>query len=185
MPNDDWKVAKGSSLEDMVASLVRTWGFDARTRYKSKDKSGIEHEIDDLGLKKGEFGEKSLAVECKNHFEPIGIEDIRNCRDKRNSLGYPKGLFESTGGFTPPALDYATSAGIETWDNSKLQENLPRAKTGIAVIPNALPLSPEVNSYIKPSLANASKLQLAELEVSYTPYYFIYYHCVTQDRVKF
>jgi Restriction endonuclease len=185
MLDDDAKVAKGTSLEDIVASLIRGWGFDVRTRYRAQDKSGIEHEIDVLGVKKEQFGEVSLAVECKNHLEPIDIKEIRNFRDKLNSLGYTKGLFVSTGGFTPPALEYAASTGIETWGNSKLQENLHRAKAGFDVIPDALPISPDARSFIEPKLVNAAKLQLVELAVSYTPYYFIDYHCFTQDRVNY
>lgn len=181
----DWKVAKGTSLEDMVAGVIRGWGFDVRTRYRAQDRSGVEHEIDILGTKKEQFGDLTLAVECKNHMEPIDIKEIRNFRDKLGSLGYTKGLFVSTGGFTPPALQYATSVGIETWDNSKFQENLTQAKTNADTIPNALPVSQWFKSAIEPKLANATKLRLAELNLTYTPYYFLNYHSFTQDRVNF
>ena len=84
----DWRVAKGTALEDIVGRLLRGWGFDIQTRVRARDKSGIEHEIDVLGKKKEAFGEFTLAVECKNHVEPIDIKEIRNFNDKLSSLGY-------------------------------------------------------------------------------------------------
>lgn len=76
--SDDWKVAKGTALEDIVAKLLRGWGFDIQTRVRAQDKSGVEHEIDVLGKKVEAFGDFTLAVECKNHVEPIDIVQIRN-----------------------------------------------------------------------------------------------------------
>ncbi|MGP8125978.1 MAG: restriction endonuclease [Nitrososphaerales archaeon] len=86
--DEDWKVAKGTALEDIAAGLLRTWEFDTQTRVRAKDKSEVEYEIDVLGKKREAFGDFTLAVECKNHIQPIDIKEIRNFRDKLNSLWF-------------------------------------------------------------------------------------------------
>lgn len=183
--SDDWKVAKGTALEDVVARLLRGWNFDIQTRVRARDKSGIEHEIDVLGKRTEGFGDFTLAVECKNHWDPIDIVQIRNFNDKLSSLGYSKGLFVSTGGFTPPALQYAKSVGIETWDNARLKENLEKAESALDLIPNALPIAPEFNRRVIPPLANANKLRVIGSETLYVPYFFVTFHCFTQQWVNY
>jgi len=181
----DWRVAKGTALEDIVARLLRGWDFDIQTRVRARDKSGIEHEIDVLGKKKEAFGEVTLAVECKNHVEPIDIKEIRNFNDKLSSLGYSKGLFISTGGFTPPALNYANSVGIELWDNAKLQESLEKDRFTGENIPNALPVNSGFKQRILPPLENANRLQVVDSRVHYSPYFFVTYHCFSQQWINF
>ena len=183
--SDDWKVAKGTALEDIVAKLLRGWGFDIQTRVRAQDKSGVEHEIDVLGKKVEAFGDFTLAVECKNHVEPIDIVQIRNFNDKLSSLGYSKGLFISTGGFTPPASQYAKSVGIEVWDNPRLRENLEKAKSTADVIPYALPIAAEFNGRIVPPLANADKLQVVDVSIQYSPHFFVTWHCFTQQWINY
>jgi len=183
--SDDWKVAKGTALEDIVARLLRGWNFDIQTRVRARDKSGVEHEIDVLGRRTEGFGGFTLAVECKNHVEPIDIVQVRNFNDKLSSLGYSKGLFVSTGGFTPPALQYAKSVGIEVWDNVKLKENLDKAKSTVDQIPNALVVSSDFSSRLLPPLLNANKLQLESSSLRYSPYFFVTYHCFTQQWVNY
>jgi Restriction endonuclease len=182
---EDWKVAKGTTLEDIVAGLLRGWGFDTQTRVRAKDRSGVEHEIDVLGKKKEAFGDFTLAVECKNHFSPIDIKEIRNFNDKLSSLGYSKGLFVSAGGFTPPAMQYASSIGIETWDSPRLSENLEKARSTAELVTSSVALSSEFDKRVFPPLANASKLDLESTSVRYSPLFFVSYHCFTQQWVNF
>ena len=182
---EDWRVAKGTALEDIVARLLRGWDFDVQSRVRARDKSGNEHEIDVLGKKKEAFGEFTLAVECKNHVEPIDIKEIRNFNDKLSSLGYSKGLFISTGGFTPPALNYANSVGIELWDNAKLQESLEKDRFTGENIPDALPVNSDFKQRILPPLENADKLRMVDSRVHYSPYFFVTYHCFSQQWVNF
>ncbi len=183
--DEDWKVAKGTALEDIVAELLRGWGFDTQTRVRAKDKSEVEHEIDVLGKKHEAFGEVILAVECKNHSTPIDIKEIRNFRDKLNSLGYTKGLFISNKGFTPPALQYAKSVGIETWDGTQLDANIGKSNTQANTIPDAIEPSANFEERMIPHLENSSKLKVSDLIVQYSPYYFLTYHCFTQQWVNY
>jgi hypothetical protein len=184
--SDDWAVAKGTALEDIVAGLLRSWGFDAQTRIRPKDKSGVEHEIDVLGRKKESFGDLTLAVECKNHIGPIDIKEIRNFNDKLSSLGYAKGLFISVGGFTIPALQHAKAIGLEIWDSAALKEKLNQKALSAQTVAQALPLAHSFKTaFAISSLDNGQLLQLSGIELAYTPYYFIGYHCFAQDRVQY
>ncbi|MGD0318951.1 MAG: restriction endonuclease [Nitrososphaerales archaeon] len=183
--SEDWKVAKGTALEDIVAGLLKSWGFDTQTRVRAKDKSEVEHEIDVLGRRKEAFGEFTLAVECKNHSQPIDIKEVRNFRDKLNSLGYSKGLFVSSKGFTPPALQYAESVGIETWNDHSLTANLAKQTSTDVLIQDAIEPHHELDTYAIPHLLNSSKLRVADSTVSYSPYYFVRYHCFAQQWVNF
>jgi hypothetical protein len=179
-------VAKGTSLEDIVAGLLRGWGYEVQTRIRPKDKLGIEHEIDVLGRRQEPIGTFTIAVECKNHVAPIGIEDIRNFNDKLSSLGYAKGVFVSAGGFTIPALEYAKGRGLEVWDSSTLKDKLVHDKLSSEEIPNALPLTRSLGAVLAPThLLNHRLLQPSDTVLTYAPYYFLGYHCFTQDRVNF
>lgn len=182
--SSDWSFARGGALEDTVARLMQTWGFEVQTRVRAKDKSGIEHEIDVLGSKTEPFGTFTIAVECKNMITPIDIKEIRNFNDKLSSLGLSKGLFVSMGGYTTVAVDYAKSIGLELWDSATFREKLGAEASSSEIIRSALPISASFKrAFVAPHLENGELLQLTHFQLTYHPYYFVHYHCFTQDRV--
>lgn len=91
---------KGSELEDTVANYFRQIGFDVEARVKMKDRFDVFHEIDVVASKQEEFGGIQVAVECKFVSGPMDIKEVRNFHDKLTALGFTKGIFVSTGGFT-------------------------------------------------------------------------------------
>jgi len=104
---------KGSELEDTVAHYFRQMGFEVEARVKMKDRFDVFHEIDVVASKQEDFGRIRVAVECKFVNGPMDIKEIRNFHDKLNALGFTKGLFVSTGGFTSDAESHAAALGIE------------------------------------------------------------------------
>jgi len=177
---------KGGLLEDMVADVFRGWGFDVETRLKMKDRSDVIHEIDVLASKKEAFGVINIAIECKYVKEPIDIKEIRNFHDKLDNLGFTKGIFVSTAGFTSEATAHAKSLGIETWDLATLQEKTREISAPKAmVIHDAIPLNSSMDAFmISNQLPNGNLLQLADsATVRYVPFYFVDYHCFSQSKV--
>jgi len=176
---------KGEFLEDTVADLFRSWGFDVQRRIRLKDKYEVEHEIDVLGTKKEAFGTVVIAVECKYVKSPIDIKEVRNFHDKLSALGIMKGILVSVGGFTSEAGSHAKAVGLELWDLAALQEKIGRVETPKNRVDNALALNPGIANIMLPTnLTNNEKLSIVgEAEILYVPYYFVEYHCFSQDRV--
>jgi hypothetical protein len=175
---------KGSFLEDTVGEIFSNWGFDVQKRVKLKDKFEIEHEIDVLARKKEVFGIVQIAVECKYLTTPTGIKEIRNFRDKLSSLGITKGIIVSTGGFTSDAEAHAKSSDIETWDLATLQEKIGQTVSRKGVISEALPVAQNITDHFLPSYIanNDAFLLLGKAHVQYHPYFYVGYHCFSQDR---
>jgi len=182
--------ARGTALEDSVADYFRHLGFDIEPRVKMKDRFDVSHEIDVLAWKTEPYGTIKVAVECKNVESSIGIEEVRNFHDKLTALGITKGVFVSTAGFTIDAESHAKALGIELWDMRTL-----RSKLGTSyetherepqkdVIRDALPLDPAVLRTIKPThLKNSSALSEI-IQLQYRPYYFLDFHCFSQQRAR-
>ncbi len=175
---------KGSELEDSVAIYFRAMGFETQSRVKMRDHYDVSHEIDVVASKKEDFGTINVAVECKFVTAVIDIKEIRNFHDKLTALGFTKGVFVSTGGFTSDAQADATAYGIELWDEKTLEEKISKLRTPqTGLIRDALPIRPESRYLISPRhLKNYQRL-FETLALNLTPFYFVEYKCFSQHSV--
>jgi len=178
------KREKGSFLEDTVANYFRHLSFEVELRAKLRDKYDVAHEIDVLAQKTEAFGTIRIAVECKYVMSPIDIKEVRNFHDKLMALNITKGLFISTAGFTTEAAAHAKSLGMELWDLKTLQEKMaefsaPEEET----IRDALPINPNYRDFLYPENIKNRILFSSNIRLSYSPFYFATYHCVSQHKV--
>lgn len=175
---------KGAMLEDTVGDLFRSWGFDIEKRVRLKDRYDVDHEIDVLCSKKEVFGTVKIAVECKYVNSPIDIKEIRNFKEKLDALSISKGTFISTGGFTSDAYSYGKAVGLELWDLATLQQKMEKVVSRESVIDNALALDLQIKNHLLPNyISGIEKLQLRKIELKFLPYYFVDYHCFSQNKV--
>jgi hypothetical protein len=174
---------KGSELEDTVANYFRQIGFDVEARVKMKDRFDVYHEIDVVASKQEDFGSIQVAVECKFVSGPIDIKEVRNFHDKLSALGFTKGVFVSTGGFTSDAQSHAAALGIELWDERTLEQKLSKLNVPQSnVVHDVLPVRIGPSIIIPNHLRNHELLkQTARMEL--TPFYFMEYKCFSQHSV--
>jgi predicted RecB family endonuclease len=174
---------KGSELEDTVANYFRQVGFDVEARVKMKDHFDVFHEIDVVASKQEDFGRIQVAVECKFVSGPMDIKEIRNFHDKLSALGFTKGVFVSTGGFTSDAESHAAALGMELWDERMLEQKLSKLtspQTG--VVHDVLPVRTEASAMIPRHLRNHQLLH-ETVVMSLAPFYFMEYKCFSQHSV--
>jgi len=174
---------KGSELEDTVANYFRQIGFDVEARVKMKDRFDVFHEIDVVASKQEEFGRIQVAVECKFVSGPMDIKEVRNFHDKLGALGFTKGVFVSTGGFTSDAELHAGALGIELWDERILEQKLSKLTIPQAsVVHDVLPVRTEASVLIPRHLRNHQMLH-ETVRMNLMPFYFMEYKCFSQHSV--
>jgi Restriction endonuclease len=174
---------KGSELEDSVANYFRRTGFDVEARVKMKDRFDVFHEIDVVASKQEDFGSIQVAVECKFVGGPIDIKEIRNFHDKLTALGFTKGIFVSTGGFTSDAEAHAAAVGMELWNESVLEHKLSRLTTPqTGAIHDVLPIRIETSALLPSHLRNYQVLH-ESVTMNLMPFYFMEYKCFSQHSV--
>jgi len=174
---------KGSELEDTVANYFRQIGFDVEARVKMKDHFDVFHEIDVVASKQEEFGRIQVAVECKFVSGPMDIKEIRNFHDKLTALGFTKGIFVSTGGFTSDAESHAAALGMELWDEMMLEQKLSKLKIPQSgIVHDALPVRTTA-SMIAPRHLKNNQLFHETARMNLLPFYFMEYKCFSQHSV--
>ncbi len=115
-------VEKGRLLERRVGKILERMGCTVQYDTKLSDYHHIPHEVDIYAKANEAYGEIRIAVECKSHSSPVGIEDIRNFITKLNSLGSLKGIFVSLNGLSQDARNFAAAHGVETWSAEELSD---------------------------------------------------------------
>lgn len=174
---------KGSELEDTVANYFRQIGFDVEARVKMKDRYDVFHEIDVVASKQEDFGRIQVAIECKFVSGPMDIKEIRNFHDKLAALGFTKGIFVSTGGFTSDAESHAAALGMELWDERMLEQKLSKITTPQTnVVHNVLPVRIEASAMTPRHLRNYQFLR-ETVGMNIIPAYFMEYKCFSQHSV--
>lgn len=145
MSDGSWR--KGHELEERIANLFRRNGYYVQTNVGRRDHYGNPHEIDVLATK-NDVETIIIAIECKNHKQSIGIEDVRNFRQKLRDLGIRKGIFVSTSGFTEGALKYGKDHGLDMWDEEKIERerSLTASRTRDLTIERKVPYVRSTNS---------------------------------------
>jgi predicted RecB family endonuclease len=174
---------KGSELEDTVAKYFREIGFDTETRVKMKDRFDVFHEIDVVASKQEEFGKIDIAVECKFVSGPMDIKEIRNFHDKLSALGFTKGIFVSTGGFTSDAQSHAAALGMELWDERILEQKIAKLRVPeTGTIHDVLPIKVEKSAARPNHLKNYQALK-EMVHLALRPFYLMEYGCFSQHSV--
>lgn len=174
---------KGSELEDTVAKYFREIGFDTEVRVKMKDRSDVHHEIDVVASKQEEFGKIVIAVECKFVSGPMDIKEIRNFHDKLTALGFTKGIFVSTGGFTSDAQSHAAALGMELWDERILEQKIAKVRIpDTGAIHDVLPVRAGFSEIRPGHLKNWQALK-ESVNLSLRPFYLMEYGCFSQHSV--
>jgi len=55
-----------------------------------------------------------IAVECKDHAQPLDVGDVGGFAALRNDVRANKGVMIATGGFTPAAVELARTLSLDT-----------------------------------------------------------------------
>ncbi len=110
---------RGNLLEDVVAALHEFPGIEIQKRVLLPvidSSSGRKREIDVLLLQHVAGYPVRIAIECKNEKDQVGSQHIDEFVGKLSDVGIPPchGVFVSPIGYTGPALERATKAGIRT-----------------------------------------------------------------------
>jgi len=170
----------GKKLEQIVEKILQASGCETERRRKLQGRSGTLSEIDIVGKKSS----KTIAVECKNYSEPIGIDEIRSFAYKLKDLGYGwKGIFVAYNGFTDGAAKLAENENIERWDHDEISEKWLALSVGRVasykgqslLLQYALPLTVSFDHISQINLLNKDKVKVSNVELIYHPYYKIEY----------
>jgi hypothetical protein len=167
----------GNTLEDNVASIFKSMGYDVKVRQRFSTQSGTA-EIDILLTK----GNRKRGVECKNYgpSRQIGIKELRDFKGRLEQVGILSGLFVTNTFFSGEAEQYADSTGIETWDKSDLQEKLLIFFTGRNGVERtetlqALRVAQPFAAASAVNLENGQSVRLITSLLVYHPYYLVKY----------
>jgi hypothetical protein len=170
----------GNKLEQVVEKILQASGYETERRRKLQGTSGTLSEIDIIGKKT----DKTVAVECKNYSEPIGIDEIRSFAYKLKDLGHGwKGIFVAYNGFTDGAAKLAENENIERWDHGEISEKWLALSVGRVAsykgqsvdLKSALPLNINFDQASQINLLNKDKVKVSNVELIYHPYYTIEY----------
>lgn len=177
----------GEKLEEVIEKIFQSDGFRTERRRRLEGRSGTSSEIDVIANKPG----RTIAIECKNYAEPIGIEKVRDFSQKLQDLGHGwKGIFVSYSGFTEGAAQLAQYQNIETWDHDEISEKWLAISVGrgashrgqFLILEYALPLKVGFVQATTLQHLNKDKIRVVNVELIYHPYFAIGYRFKTQAR---
>jgi hypothetical protein len=115
---------RGLKLEELLAMLFKSKGYDARRNAKLTGRSGVEHQIDVLAEYRAPLHVSKIIVECKAYDKPIDKNIVMKLIHEVGDLGADRGILVTTSYFTPDAVSTAEGYNIELWDGAKLSEFL-------------------------------------------------------------
>ncbi|MCE2614998.1 MAG: restriction endonuclease [Nitrosopumilus sp. (ex Thoosa mismalolli)] len=178
----------GNKLEDAVAKIFQSKGYEIVLRKKISGKSGEYNEIDVVATR----GQATIAIECKNYSEgkKIGAMTVRDFIAKLDDLDIHQGLLVTNTDFSSDALGWAkngTTKPIETWNGVTLQEKLMevtigRSKSRTVTVENCLPLHGSYEDYTILALQNSDKVHVNIANLIFHPFYIVSFNL--HDRVK-
>ena len=182
----------GNKLEEVVEKILQANGYETERRKRVHGKSGTLSEIDIIGRKNG----KTVAVECKNFSQPVGIEKVRDFAYKLKDVGCGwKGVFAAYNDFTDSAEQLAQSENIETWHHDEISEKFLALSVGreearyrgqSLLLQYALPLKVSFDQISQVNLLNKDKVMVSNVQLVYHPYYKIEYifRAIFKDPIK-
>jgi len=115
---------KGLRLEEMVARLFRSKGYDVKHNVRLIGRSGVEHQIDVFAEYRAPLHTSKIIIECKAYDKPVGKDVVMKLIHEVQDLGVDRGILITTSYFTPDAVATAEGYNIDLWDGVKLRELL-------------------------------------------------------------
>ncbi len=112
---------KGLSLEQVVPDLFKKNGYTVVHNVKKKGRSGVEHQIDVWAEYRAPLHTSVIIIEAKPYQEQIDTDRIMKFIQIVDDLRVDRGIFVTTGDFTPDALmTVEQHNNIELWNRDKL-----------------------------------------------------------------
>lgn len=175
----------------MTDEILRHMNYTTEMRQKLEDeKTRTKHEIDIVAKR----GPRITAVECKNYRDGsvVGMEDVRNFRQKLTDLKITTGLFVTNVRYSSNVENYAQGNSITLWDGEELREKFFSMTIGRLPANESarleLALSPTVDyrTAIGLQLANAGSAKVSQARLVFHPYYSVHFKlkAVRYDPVK-
>lgn len=115
---------KGAVLEGLVASFLRSIGYNARTNVVLTGRSGATHEVDVLAEKSDQLTSFRVAVECKAWEHPIEKDVVAKFAYVLNDLGIREGIVACLSGWRSGAETAAREMGVTLWGPDELRSRL-------------------------------------------------------------
>lgn len=116
--------AKGNDLEQGVARLLKSLGYETRTNVILTGRSGATHEIDVLGEKTDQLTTFRVAVECKAWDQPIEKDVVAKLHYVLGDVGIREGIIACLSGYRSGAEAAAREMGITLWGQDELRARL-------------------------------------------------------------
>jgi len=169
----------GTKLEEVVEKIFRADGYLTEKRVRVTGKGNYKNEIDIVARK----GPVSLAIECKNYKESVGIKELRDFAKKLDDLGEAwQGVFVAYSDLTEDARNFAESNNIETFGHEDLVERWLAVSIGRLNKKGekiSLESSLSINSdFIKATtleIKNKDKVSVTDARLIFHPYFKIPY----------
>ncbi|MCU0648049.1 MAG: restriction endonuclease [Gemmatimonadaceae bacterium] len=108
---DYWRNLHWRELEEQVALLFRTLGYDAKATAASGDRG-----VDVVAERHGE----KIIIQCKQYAKPAQRAVVGELLGARTAEKADRAILVCTGGFAPAAEEYAAAHGVELWDLTEL-----------------------------------------------------------------
>jgi len=115
---------KGAALEQKVATLLRSMGYDVKTNVIITGRSGARHELDVVGEKSDQLTTFRVAVECKAWEQPIEEDVVAKFSYVLGDIGMREGIVACLGGYRSGAEVAARELGVQLWGPDELQSRL-------------------------------------------------------------
>jgi len=115
---------KGAALEQKVATLLRSMGYDVKTNVIITGRSGARHELDVVGEKSDQLTTFRVAVECKAWEQPIEKDVVAKFSYVLGDIGMREGIVACLGGYRSGAEVAARELGVQLWGPDELQSRL-------------------------------------------------------------
>lgn len=107
---------KGEILELLVESLFRRLPGWVSQRPTSTFSGDFGADIIATSLRGTKY-----VIQCKNHAQPIGVDDVAKTHAARDFYGGSKAIVISISGFTEPAKTLAQNLGVVLWGLDELR----------------------------------------------------------------
>jgi len=176
----------GLKLEEVVEKIYRAQGYATERRLRVPGKGNYTNEIDIVARKSND----SVAIECKNYKEPVGISPVRDFAKKLDDLGMPwRGVFVAFNDLTADAESFAEGNNIETFGYDELVERWLAVSVGRLnrkgenlTFDSTLSITVDYVKVTTLDIANKEKVAVSDARLVFHPYFKIPYRLDAKVR---
>jgi hypothetical protein len=170
----------GIKLEEVVEAIYKADGYTTQRRQRIQGVvKGYTNEIDIIAIR----GNDRVAVECKNHTNPVGIAMVRDFAEKVVDLGPGwRGVFVGYSDFSEDASEFAQCRNIEQIGHDEVMERWFALSVGRAprlgeklTIGNVLPINHDYLAATALDFVNKEKVQITDARLIFHPYIWFSY----------